>query len=63
MTNQELMQEIKDLRKEQSEQHKEMQRELKELKKEFYIFKGKSLGMISVLTTFISLAIEFIKGK
>lgn len=63
MTNQELMQEIKDLRKEQSEQHREMQSELKELKKEFYIFKGRTLGMVSVLTTFISLAIEFIKGK
>lgn len=63
MTNQELMQEIKDLRKEQSEQHKEMQSELKELKKEFYLFKGKTAGLITIFTTGISFLLDYLKTK
>lgn len=63
MTNQEIMQEIKELRKEQLDSHKEMQLELKDLKKEFYLFKGKSIGMISFLSVIVGYAIDFFKHK
>jgi uncharacterized membrane protein YukC len=63
MTNQELMQEIKDLRKEQAEQHREMQKELSELKKEFFVFKGRSLGFITFLTTGIGFLFDYLKHK
>lgn len=63
MTNQELMQEIKELRKEQIESHKEMQQEIKDLKKEFYLFKGKAFGFISILTTGVGFLIDYLKHK
>lgn len=63
MTNQELMQEIKDLRKEQSEQHKEMQKELKDLKKEFYLFKGKAASLITIFSAAVGFIIDYLKHK
>ncbi len=63
MTNQEIMKEIRELRKEQIDSHKEMQNELKELKKEFYLFKGKTFGFISILTTGISFLVDYLKTK
>ncbi len=63
MTNQELLKAIEQNRKEQKGESEKIQDELKELKKEFYLFKGKAFGFISVLTTGISLLVDFLKHK
>ncbi len=63
MTNQELMEEIKSLRSDRREDHKELQSELKELKKEFYIFKGKAFGFISLLSVCFNLAFNYLINK
>ena len=42
---------------------KEMRKDLHELKKEFWLFKGKSIGILTFLTTGISFLIDFIKHK
>lgn len=63
MTNQELMREIKELRKEQVDSHREMQAEIKELKREFYLFKGKAFGFISLLTTGVGFLVDYLKHK
>lgn len=52
MTNQELMEEIKALRK-----------DIKDLSKEFYIFKGKAFGFISLLTVIFNLAFNLFINK
>ena len=63
MTNQEIMKELRELRKEQVDSHKEMQAEIKELKKEFYLFKGKAFGFISLLTTGVGFLVDYLKHK
>jgi hypothetical protein len=61
MTNQELLKAQN--RKEQKSESEKIQDELKELKKEFYLFKGKAFGFISVLTTGITFLVDFLKHK
>jgi hypothetical protein len=63
MTNQELLKAIEQNRKEQKGESEKIQDELKELKKEFYLFKGKAFGFISVLTTGITFLVDFLKHK
>jgi hypothetical protein len=63
MTNQELMREIRELRTDMKEAHIEQAREIADLKKEFYLFKGKAFGFISILTTGIGFLIDYIKHK
>jgi hypothetical protein len=63
MTNQELLKAIEQNRKEQKSESEKIQDELKELKKEFYLFKGKAFGFISVLTTGITFLVDFLKHK
>jgi hypothetical protein len=63
LTNKELLQEIKEARNETKEDFESLRRELAELKREFYLFKGKAFGFISVLTTIASFAIEYAKRK
>ena len=63
VTNQELMNEIRELRKEQVDSHREMQQEIKELKKEFYLFKGKAFGFITFLSTGIGFLLDYLKHK
>ena len=63
MTNQELMQEIKELKEEMQSAHKEQREEMRELKKEFYLFKGKAFGFISILTTGIGFLFDYLKHK
>lgn len=60
MTNNELMEEIRDLRNERKRDHRELQIELHELKKEFYIFKGKAFGFISLLSVVFNLALTYL---
>jgi hypothetical protein len=52
MTNDELLEEIRELRK-----------DVKRLHEEFFLFKGKAFGFITLLSTVISYAIDFIKHK
>jgi len=40
---------------------RELRRDIKELKKEFYLFKGKSLGLISILSVLASYLMDIIK--
>jgi len=42
---------------------KEMRKDLHDLKKEFWVFKGKSIGILTFLTTGISFLIDFMKHK
>ena len=57
------MDEIKSLRDERKEDHKDLQNELKELKKEFYLFKGKAFGFISLLSVGFNLAFNYFITK
>lgn len=52
MTNQELMEEIKALRK-----------DVASLSKEFYVFKGKAFGFISLLSVGFNLALNYFITK
>ena len=63
MTNQELMREIKELKEDMQAAHREQREEMRELKKEFYLFKGKAFGLISILTTGIGFFINYLKDK
>ena len=63
LTNQELMQEIKDMRKEHISSHKDLQGEIRDLKREFYLFKGKAFAFIGMVGMAINFAIEYAKRK
>ena len=63
LTNQELMQEIKDMRKEHISSHKDLQAEIRDLKREFYLFKGKAFAFIGMVGMAINFAIEYAKRK
>ena len=63
MTNQELLKAIEQNREDSREEFKELKSEIKELKKEFYLFKGKAFGFISILTTGISFLVDYLKTK
>lgn len=52
MDNKDLLEEIRMVRE-----------DIKELQKEFFVFKGKSLGFISILTFIASFVVDYIKGK
>lgn len=40
---------------------RELRNDIKELKKEFYLFKGKSLSLISILSVVASYVMDYIK--
>lgn len=63
MDNKELLTEIRELRADVKEARKEFHKELSELKKEFFIFKGKAFGLITVLSTLIGYAVDLFKHK
>jgi uncharacterized membrane protein YukC len=63
MTNDQLLQEIRELRNDVKDARKEFHKELGELKKEFFIFKGKAFGFITLLSVLIGYAIDLIKHK
>jgi hypothetical protein len=63
MNNKELMEEIRILRKEQQAAHADLTKEMQELKKEFYIFKGKAFGFISLLTVIFNVAFSYVFHK
>lgn len=54
MTNQELYSEIKELR----DELKEVRDEIKVLHKDFYLFKGKAFGFLSLLSVGLNLALD-----
>ena len=56
MTNQELYEEIKELRK-------EIREDLKALQQDFFLFKGKAFGFISLLSVVTSLAFNYLIKK
>ena len=63
MTNEELMREIKELKEDMQAAHREQREEMRELKKEFYLFKGKAFGLISILTTGFGFFINYLRDK
>jgi hypothetical protein len=63
MTNQELKEEIVRSREMSEKRHLALEKEIKDLKKEFYLFKGKAFGFISILTTGIGFFIDYLKHK
>lgn len=63
MTNEEIVAEIRELKNDMQDAHKEQREEMRELKKEFYLFKGKAFGLISILTTGIGFFISYFKDK
>lgn len=62
MTNQELYEQIKELRQEMKDCFQKQQEDHQKLHKEFYVFKGKALGFLSFLSVIFSYAIDYIKG-
>lgn len=63
MTNEEIVAEIRELKNDMQEAHAEQRKEMAELKKEFYLFKGKAFGFISILTTGFGLIFDYLKNK
>jgi hypothetical protein len=63
MDNKELFTEIRELRADVKDARREFHKELNELKREFFLFKGKAFGFITLLSTVIGYAIDLLKNK
>lgn len=63
MTTEELFAELKDLRKEMLDNFEKQREEHKELHKEFYVFKGKAMQFMSIVSIIFAFVSDYIKKK
>ena len=63
MTNEQLLEEIRELRKDVKEEFRMMRQDSSDLKKEFYIFKGKAAFLMATLSMVFSVVANYFRDK
>lgn len=63
MNNEELLAEIKELRKDMKSGFQEQKVDHLDLRKEFYIFKGKAMGFMGTTSVIFAFFVDYLKKK